>query len=73
MKATMNAKQAVAITILLLSSANAQSEGVFDIEFVPKASGYENAFGLGYYQMKDDGFGFYGNILFDLNRTGAYV
>jgi len=58
----MKVRQALAISILLFCSANAQSEGVFDIEYVPRASGYESAFGVGYYQTKEDGFGLYGNI-----------
>lgn len=68
MKVTMNARQAIAITILLLCSAKAQSEGVLDIEYVPKASGYESALGVGYYQIKDDGLGVYGNIQLTLMK-----
>ena len=66
----------MAITILILNSATAQSEGVFDIEYVPAGGdkstfgpgGYHSVFGIGGYGFNEDRFGFYGNIQMSLAK-----
>ena len=50
-----------AVITLLVFSSNASSETQWDVEYLPSDE-YEQAFGIGVYQSKTDGFGFYGNL-----------
>ena len=50
-----------ALAVLLAVSTNAASEVAWDIEYLPSGD-YEEAFGIGLYQSKPEGFGLYGNL-----------
>ena len=58
----------IAATSIIASVATtAKGEGAWDIEYLPE-SDYDNAFGLGYYQYKQEGVGFYGNFQITLTE-----
>lgn len=59
---------AAACSILLFSSSLAYGKDVIDLEYAPRSSVYENAFGVGYYQMEDEGIGLYGNVLATISK-----
>jgi len=55
----------MAVTIFLafyITPAYAEGAGIIDIEYLPKTGEYESAFGVGYYQINESSFGFYGNF-----------
>jgi hypothetical protein len=61
----IRARLGAAGLFLLSVCTNAAAQSVIDFEFSPKSK-YENAWGIGYYQFKEEGIGFYGNLLVTL-------
>jgi len=55
-----------AFSLLSSVATTAKSESVWDIEYLP-AGDYESAFGIGFYQAKNEGMGFYGNFQITLS------
>lgn len=55
-------KKIVSIAVILFASRATFAESIVDIEYIPSANGYSNAYGIGAYQLKEEGLGFYGNI-----------
>jgi len=61
----MNIKKLALVTIItvFLNITPAYSKGsMLDFEYMPKTGGFESAFGIGFYQVNENAFGFYGNI-----------